>query len=70
MRITHEAARELIKSEMALKEGLPSPDFLDEVLDERMSTLREYGFWKLSKRIGISYTPTGVYELETEYGVS
>jgi hypothetical protein len=53
MRLTKEAARELIRSDLAFTKGLPSSEFLDEC----MGTLRDYGFWQLSDRAGISYDP-------------
>ena len=53
MRITKSAARELIRSEYALTKGLPSEEFLDEV----MEVFRAYEFWQLSADLSLSYTP-------------
>ncbi len=70
MRITREAARELIRSELALTKGLPSDAFMDDC----MQTLREYGYWQLPQgwirytepRVGPAYDfdMGEVYDLE------
>jgi len=66
MVITHSAAKELLRSSIAMTKGLPSPEFLDDAF----VTFRRLGSWFLGDDIFLFYTPSeddlgfGVYELK------
>ncbi|NCC40895.1 MAG: hypothetical protein EOM21_15900 [Gammaproteobacteria bacterium] len=53
MIVTREAARELIKSEIALSRGLPS----DEFLDDMMVLFKKLGTWQLPGGFKLGFEP-------------
>jgi hypothetical protein len=50
LKITKQAARELIRSETALTKGLPSEVWMDHAMDQFMAA----GSWQLGKQFWVS----------------